>query len=920
MTFPTSARVMPACALLFATAFAAPPAAGDEIDIPYEEFRLDNGLRVIVHEDHKAPIVAVNVWYHVGSKDEPPGKTGFAHLFEHLMYNGSENYDDDYFKPFKQVGATDQNGTTFFDRTNYFQNVPTTALDLALWMESDRMGHLLGAVDQEKLDEQRGVVQNEKRENENQPYGKVFQHIVENVFPEGHPYSWTPIGSMEDLNAASLEDVHQWFETYYGPNNAVLVIAGDVEAEVVREKAGKYFGDIPPGPPLPRHKVWTAELRDERREVLEDRVPQARIYKVWPAPNWAAEDADLLDLAADVLGSGKNSRLYERLVYEDQTATGVSADPVFAEIAGALIVTATVQPGGDVAAVEAAMDEEIARFLERGPTKRELERVRTQGRAAFLRGIERVGGFGGKSDILAENTVYTGDPSFYKTSLARVDAATPASVRAVARRWMGEGVYVLTVLPFVEGKAAAEGADRSRLPMPERFPEVEFDAFERGRLDNGMKLIVATREAVPVIDFTLVLDAGYAADQLGEPGTSSLAMSMLDEGAGGRSALEISRELAELGATLGAGSNLDASVVSLNALKANLDPSLAIYADVVLEPSFPQKEIERLKKQYAARIQREKVTPVSMALRVFPELLYGEGHAYSLPLTGTGTEESLARIGREDLVRFHETWFRPNNASMIVVGDTTLAEIAPKLEKLFAGWEPGEVPEKNVAEVEHRSGERVYLIDRPGSEQSIIFAGHIAPPKANPDELAIEAMNDVLGGDFTARVNMNLRERRHWAYGAYTFVLDAKGQRPFIAYAPVQTDRTADSMRELRNEIAGIVGERPPTASELERVRNNAVLSLPGRWETAGAVSASLAEMVRFGLPDDYWDNYSAQMRRLDLDQVSAAAQAVLRPDNLVWVVVGDRREVEDDIRELGFGELALIDVDGNPVERAAAN
>ena len=394
-----------------------------ELDIPYEEFYLDNGLRVIVHEDRKAPIVAVTLWYHVGSRNENPGKTGFAHLFEHLMFNGSENHDREYFEPLQQVGATSINGTTNTDRTNYFQTVPSSALDLALWLESDRMGHLLGVIDQEKLDEQRGVVQNEKRQRENQPYGKAFDYITGNVFPEGHPYSWTTIGSMEDLNAASLDDAYEWFRTYYGPNNATLVLAGDVDVETARDSAQRHFGTIPPGPPLSRMDAWVPTLEHDRRMIVEDRVRQARIYRTWPVPEWGSAELDRLYLANGVLTQGQTSRLYQRLVYEDQLATDAGGFLLQGEIAGTYVVWATAQPGQELAAVEAALDEELQRFLDTGPTEKELSRVITQTRSSFVRGVERVGGFSGKSGILAESAVFGGRPDAYKDSLALMDSA-----------------------------------------------------------------------------------------------------------------------------------------------------------------------------------------------------------------------------------------------------------------------------------------------------------------------------------------------------------------------------------------------------------------------------------------------------------------------------------------------------------------
>ena len=895
-------------------------AAASDIDIDYTEFTLDNGLRLIVHEDHKAPIVAVNIWYHVGSKNEKAGKTGFAHLFEHLMFNGSENYDDEYFKPFELVGATSMNGTTNFDRTNYFENVPSTALDMALWMESDRMGHLLGAITQEKLDEQRGVVQNEKRQGDNQPYGTVDYRILEGLFPVGHPYSWNVIGSMDDLDAASLEDVHEWFKTYYGPNNVVVVVAGDVNPQEALEKVEKYFGDIPPGPPIAKPREWIVKLEHDKRETMQDRVPQARIYKVWGAPNFVSEDADLLQLADAVLTGGKNSRLYERLVYKDQTATSVSGSLFSGEIGGYYELQATVQPGGDIEAVRQAIDEEMQRFLTEGLTKDELARVKAQLKSGFVRGVERIGGFGGKSDVLAQNATYAGDPGFYATSLDRFEAATPKTIQAAANRWLSAGSYQLDVLPFPELQAATEGADRSALPESNSFPTVKFTEFERSNLSNGLELIVAHRATVPVVNLLMRFDAGFASDQFGEPGTSSLAMAMLDEGTRTRTALEISDELARLGAYFGAGSAIDTSGVSISALKENLDESLELYADVVLNPAFPQKELDRLRKARLAQIKQEKTQPIGIALRVLPALMYGRDHAYSLPLTGSGTEESVARITRDSLVNYHQTWFKPNNATMIVVGDTTMEEIKPKLEKLFRRWQPGNVPNKNIGTVDLPDKDRIYIIDRPDAVQSIIFAANVAPPAGQGNEIAIETMNEIIGGSFTSRINMNLREDKHWAYGARSVVVSTKGQRPYIAYAPVQTDKTMESMAEIKRELKEYLGENPATDEELEKVKNNNTLSLPGRWETASAVLRDIGEIVTYDLPDDYWDTYADNVRNLSLEQIAEAADDVIKPDNLLWVVVGDREKIEPRIRELELGEIIHLDADGNLLEPTAAN
>ena len=901
-----------AVAFVGSGAAAAAPAAVPRI--PYTKFVLSNGLTLLVHEDHKAPIVAVNVWYHVGSKNEKMGKTGFAHLFEHLMFNGSEHFDDDYFKAVEPLGATDLNGTTNEDRTNYFQNVPTPALDRILWLESDRMGHLLGAIDQKVLDEQRGVVQNEKRQGENEPYGKQWITISDNTFPKGHPYSWSVIGSMEDLNAASLDDVKEWFRTYYGAANAVLVVAGDITPEVAKQKVETYFGDVDPGPPISKHAAWISPRTGTHRMMLQDRVPQARIIKVWNVPQIGGDDYAALELVTDLLAGGKTSRLYKRLVYTDKIATSVVGYYDAREIGGQIVLWADAQPDGDLAAVERAMDEELATFLRQGPSTAELARAQTERRANYVRQIERIGGFGGKSDVLAQGMVYMGDPDGIAKQLERMLALDTSAVRAAAQRWLADGQFVLEVRPFPTLEAAATGADRSRMPEPGAPPEATFPAAEQATLANGLAVTLVQRSAIPVVNLSLVLDAGYAADAAGSPGVASMVMNMLDEGTAKRSSLQISEELAALGAELHTYSGLDVCSLALSALKDRLGPSLDIMADVTLHPSFPDKELDRLRQNTLAGIQQEKVEPISLALRVLPGLLYGSGHAYAQPFTGSGTEESVRAMKSADLARFHQTWFKPNAATLVVVGDISMAELRPQLERVFGGWARGDVPRKNIADVAAAKSGAVYVLDRPGAEQSLILTGRLVAPKANPDEMTFTMFNEAFGGAFSARVNMNLREDKHWSYGSYTFVFDARGQRPWVVYAPVQTDKTKESVQEILREMRDVTGTRPLTAAEVDDARDRQTKTLAGRWETAEAVSSSLREQLTFGLPADYWQTYSKRARAVTAEQANALGKKWIDPATMVWVVVGDRAKIEPGLRQLGLGDIRTIDGDGHPV------
>lgn len=882
-----------------------------EVDIQYDKFTLDNGLRVIVHEDRKAPIVAVSVWYHVGSKDEPEGKSGFAHLFEHLMFNGTENYDGEYFEPLEQVGATALNGTTWFDRTNYFQNVPTPAVDLALWLESDRMGHLLGAVTQEKLDNQRGVVQNEKRQGDNQPFGLVEYRLLEGLMPAGHPYRHSTIGSMEDLDAASLEDVKEWFRTYYGPNNAVLVLAGDIDAETARPLVEKYFGDIPAGPPLAKQQAWVPELKQSKRESMQDRVPNARLYRAWTVPGRSLRENAALEMAAGVLAGGKSSLLYKDLVYEKQLAIDVSVDVEDHQLTSFFQIQIDVKEGVDPAVVEARLDELLAEFLEDGPSRSALQRSKTGFKAARIRGLEQIGGFSGKATALAQGELYADDPGFYAQELDWIAEFKPADVRATARKWLTRGFYQLLVTPYADYATVETTADRSKLPEVNNAPDLVFPKVETARLSNGIELVLAERNSVPVVQIAVQFDAGYAADQGNKLGTAGLTMAMLDEGTTKRNALEISDEAEALGAQISSGSNLDMSTVTLNALKENLQPSVDLFSDIVRNPAFDEAELERLRVLTLAQIAQEKAQPVAIALRELPPLLYGEDHPYGIPFTGSGREDAVKTISREDLQAFQQNWLRPDNAKIFVAGDVTMDEIKPVLEKAFGKWQAPDAPKgvKSLDVVDRPEKGRVIIYNRPGSPQSMILAGHVAPPSGAENAIAIDAMNDVIGGQFTARVNMNLREDKGWAYGAFTFLQGARGQRPYIVYAPVQTDKTGDSLKEIIKELDAFTDDRPASDEEVARVINNGVRSLPGQFETAGSVLGAMLQNERYGRDMRYQSELTAKYRALDTNQVRAAAEEVVHPDSLVWLIVGDAEKVESQIREAGFDDVEVLSV-----------
>ncbi|MBP6013574.1 MAG: insulinase family protein [Alphaproteobacteria bacterium] len=917
---------------------ARPAAAGalaKLVDIPHQKFTLGNGLRVLVHTDRKAPVVAVSVWYGVGSKHEPKGKTGFAHLFEHLMFNGSENAPGDYFEPLQQVGATDFNGTTWLDRTNYFQTVPTGALERALFLESDRMGHLLGAVTQEKLDNQRGVVQNEKRQGDNQPYGLVEYLQFESLFPQGHPYHHSTIGSMADLDAASLDDVKKWFRDNYGPNNAVLVLAGDIDVSTAKTLVEKYFGDIPRGPVVKPVNAPVSTLKAAKSDTMTDRVANTRIYRNWVVPGLNDKDSAALDVAATVLGGLASSRLDNALVRKEKIAVAVTASLQEFQHASLFEISADVKPGVEAAAVAKRLDEVLAELLRDGPTADEVNRSLVSKLSGYIRGIEAVGGFGGKAVVLAQGELFSNNSNFYKKRLAQLGSLTPAAVRKAAKKWLSRPVYALTVVP---GERALDGGklggwrtacavvpgsngpacywnaaddasgpttaiDRSKLPDVGSLSPLDFPALERGKLSNGIPVIFAKRNAVPTVTISVSFDAGYAADPKSALGTQSLMLSLLPEGTTSRSSVQIAEENERLGSSIQTAASLDRTAVTMSALTPNLVLSVRLLADVVRNPAFEPSEVERLRGQQLSRISAEFNNPNAIGSRTLLPALYGGAHPYGVPPSGLGDPAVVAKVSRDDLLSFHQAWFRPEKARIVVVGDTTLAEVSAQLEKAFGTWAPSSAAagKKSFDVAIPKAKKRIILVDRPKSPQSIILGGKVLDAKGSEDLVTLLAANEIYGGNFLSRINMNLRETKGWSYGVRSGINLNIESVPFIITAPVQSDRTGDSMKELIADLTAYLGPKGTTEEELVRTVNGNVRRLPGSFETGNAVFGGVNNILNYGRPDDYYEQLPATYAAMKAADVDAAGRAKLSVDDLLWVVVGDASVVKAQLEGLGM-------------------
>jgi len=916
--------------LVSATALTAPALAAEPsnsvpistlvraVSIPHSTFKLKNGLTVIVHEDHKAPVVGVTVWYNVGSKDEPKAKTGFAHLFEHLMFNGSENLPGDYFNYLQQIGATDYNGTTYYDRTNYFQTVPSGALARALFMESDRMGHLLGAVTQGVLDNQRAVVQNEKRQGDSKPGGLLQYQLFGSLFPPGHPYHHTVIGSMADLDAASLADVKQWFRDRYGPNNAVLVIAGDTTAAEARQLVERYFGNIPAGPVNHPAMASVPTLAKAKSIAMKDQVATTIIERYWAVPGLLDKRLAAIDIGGSVLGGLASSRLDKIMVRDEKIAVAVSAGLIPLQRAGIFEVSAYVTPGVDPAKVSKRLDEVMAEYIAKGPTADEVERAVMSEVSGRIRGLEQVGGFSGKAVTLAEGQTYAHDSDFYKKTLASYAAITPAVVRTAMQQWLRRPALTITLSPgereaYSEAKAVTPpkpGTDKTdgtakgdrQIPAVGQLAALQFPAITHAKLSNGIPVEYVQRTAVPVTQVALAFDAGTAADDPQQRGLASMTMDLLDEGTSKLSSQEFAEAEERLGADVSASNAGDRSYVSVNALSPNLEPSLDLLSDTVKDAAFRPGDIGRLRAQHLTAIAQLQKDPTRVAQRVMPAVIYGTNHPYASP--AGGDPAVIAKLGRDDLIGFEQRWLRPDNVKIFIVSDRPLSEVQPLLDARFGHWTPPATP-KGVktftAPPPRPASPKILLVNRPGAPQSSILGGELLPIDPRADIVPFDAANDALGGDFLSRLNMDLREDKGWSYCVSGDMAVLEHAVPYYVSAPVQADRTGDALVELTRQINEFLTTKGVTPDELTRVVTKNINQLPGEFETSGAVLGALMNMDALQRPDNYYETLAGKYRAQTTVSLDQAARSALDPKAFTWIVVGDAAKVKPQLEKLGM-------------------
>ncbi len=918
-----SARLLP---FLGAVWLAVPPLARAEkpLRVPYTQITLDNGLTVLLHEDHTLPLAAVDTWFRVGSANERPGRTGFAHLFEHLMFMGSQHVPTGQFDRLLEAAGGENNATTEPDRTDYYELVPKGALELALYLDADRLATLGKAMTQEKLDLQRDVVKNERRQSyENRPYGLTEETLLGNLFPEGHPYHWPTIGSMRDLDAASLQDVKDFFATYYTPNNAILALAGDFDTREAEALVRKYYSSIPAGPEIAPPAAPSVRVPKEVRLTLEDRVELPRLTLAWVTPAEFQPGDAALDALSFILSGDKTSRLYKRLVYDLQIAQDVEASQDSMKLASVFTVTVTARPGHALPEIEKAVQEEIDRIRAEAPSARELEKAKHVIEANFLRRLERIGGFGGVADQLAGYEFALGSADGFEQDLERYRRLTPEEIRGIAASELPDDHrVVLSVVPRGKTDLAAarrplpeppltrnlsENVDWTRPPAPGAAANVRLPKFTQARLANGLRIWIAEKHEVPIVRASLVFLSGAAQDPPGRPGLASLTAELLRQGTKTRSALQISSEASFLGAALTSDAGWDSSSLSLDVPRSHWKEGLDLFSDVARNPVFSEEEIARVKKERAGALQAELAEPRAIVSRAFALAVFGPRHPYGQAMEGT--LESVRSASRKDFEAFAARQFVPANSVLIVVGDVEAGSLLKDLEEAFGGWK-GETPRSAPPPAEPKSaGRRVLLIDKPGAAQSEIRVGEPGVARGTPDYFPLEVLNTLLGGSFTSRLNQNLRETHGYTYGAGSSFSMRRGAGPFLVGAAVRTEVTAPALSEIFKELGRIRSE-PPPAEEVTRERNLLALSFPQTLETPGDLARRIGELAVYGLPEDYFDGYVSRIEQVTPQDVARVAGERIHPDRMQVVIVGDLAKIRSEVEKLKLGPVEIARYD----------
>ncbi len=919
---------------------AAPVAKTKLPELKYETYTLPNGLKVITHEDHRLPLVAVDLWYHVGPLNERPGRTGFAHLFEHMMFEGSEHVGEKaHFKYIESAGATDVNGTTDFDRTNYFETMPANQLELALWLESDRMGFLMEGLDREKLANQRDVVRNERRQGEGRPYELAQEEEFHLLFPKEHPYYGSVIGSHADIESARIADVRDFHQQFYTPNNASIAIAGDFDPKTLKTLLERYFGPIPKGPAVPPVSVTTPPVTAQKRATVTDTVQLSQVRIAWltpPAYTPASYDMDAVTFA---LGGAKASRLDQALVYKTQVAQSASCDSHTLKLTGVAECVVTAKPGVKLEDLEASVWKEIGRLQTEGPTAEEVQAATARAMTGKISGLQRLGGFGGVADTLDEYNQYTGDPGFLPRDVAMIQGVTAASTQSAAMKYLTrESAVVVYTVP---GKKVVNDVPRSpettdadakltnpytpafetaqdwrkAAPKPGPAPQVHLPVPQTFALANGLKVYVTEDHALPVVSALVVARAGSDSNPEGKAGLATLTAELMSDGTASRSLEKLAEDQEVLGTSIAPAAQVDGSTTAMTVLTSYAAPGLELLSDVAEHPAFRTEDLERRRKQRLVRIQQETDNVQQMALRVGPRLVFGQT-PYGMP--GTGTTESVTALTADDINAFYKGHYGPQDAALVLAGDLTQAQARALAEKYFSSWTGTASAAVTLPAAPAPQPTHVVVVDKPGAPQTALFAFGIGVPANSPEYPTLRVANYTLGGSFASRINMNLREQHGYTYGAQSQYQGFRAGGQFLAGGLVRTDVTAPAAKELMTEIRNFPSH-PPTDAELVAAKTALQQSLPGQFETMGATAAAVGSIFLYDRPLDYYATLPAKYNAVTATEVAKMAQEDLHPDQLVIVAAGDRTKIEPALKDAGLGPVEVRDFNGLPVSTPAA-
>jgi zinc protease len=911
-----------------------PPA--DKLKISYEKYVMPNGLQVILHTDHSDPMISYAIMYHVGSSREIPGKTGFAHLFEHLLFGGSENVPSGTFdKIIEGVGGTN-NGFTTRDITTYFEMFPKNALEKVLWLESDRMGFFINSITQHTLAVQQNVVSNEKRQGEdNSPYGFTEYVIDKNLYPSDHPYNWEVIGEMADLKSASLDDVKAYYGHFYGPNNATLVLAGDFNSDTVKMMISKYFGEIKSHGEVASRTALIPTLDKTKKLFHEDNfanVPE--ITLVWPAPQSYQKDTYALDFLAKILADGKKAPLYKVLVKEKKLTSRTSAYNNSSELAGEFTITIRADEGKSLKEIEDAVNEGFSRFEKDGITEKDIERVKASSEKNFYEGINSILG---KSFQLAFYNTFLNDPGYIEKDIENIKAVTLNDVKMAYEKYIKNKPHIVTsFVPKGKTDMIADGSlpagvkeenikeasqvaiagtsdekivkspstmDRTVEPPAGKAPEVKVPQVWKATLANGLQVYGIQNTELPLVEFSLVINGGVFQDKTDLPGVASMVASVLPQGTKNLTPEELEEQTELLGSSINMYAGREEMSISASALSRNFEKTTALLKEILLEPRWDTAEFSMAQTRTRNSIIQSEAQPRSVASLLFNKLLYGTDNIFGY--NTRGTKESIGKITMADLKNYYDRNFSPGISRILVAGNVTKEQVLTALKPFETEWKSKEVKWNTYQVPQNPDKSQIYFVDVPGSRQSVIYVGYLALSRNDPDYVKADFVNYRLGGAFTSILNQILREQKGFTYGASSYFQEMKSKAPFVAATSVRSDATFESVKIIKEEMEKY--RNGVNEKDLQFIKDCMILSNALRFETNGSLVGMLSTMSKYGLPDDYIKKEENVIKGMTIEEHKAITDTYIVPDKMYYVIVGDASTQIKPLEKIGFGKPVLV-------------